>query len=83
MKPDFRSAQSRIFKKLGLGLSYCLSLASVLAISAEAMAQPLPGRIATPLTVDDLVQSQTAQSQTAQSQTIQSQTAQSQTTKLK
>ena len=66
MKPDFRSAQSRIFKRLGLGLSYCLSLASVLTISAEA--------IAIPLTVDELAQSQSVQSQSIQSQQAQSST---------
>lgn len=43
-------------------LSSCLSLASILAISAEAMAQPLPGRIATPVSVDEIAQ--TAQSPT-------------------
>ncbi|MEM6451875.1 MAG: right-handed parallel beta-helix repeat-containing protein [Cyanobacteria bacterium P01_D01_bin.105] len=34
--------QSRLLKGLGSGLSYCLSLASVLAISAEAIASPVP-----------------------------------------
>jgi hypothetical protein len=52
-----------------LGLSYCLSLASILAISAEAMAQPLSGRIATPASVDEIAQTQTDQAQTAQSPT--------------
>ncbi|NER84098.1 MAG: hypothetical protein F6K42_32070, partial [Leptolyngbya sp. SIO1D8] len=50
-------------------LSYCLSLASVLAISAEAMAQPLPGRIASPVSVDAIAQTQTDQAPTAQSPT--------------
>ncbi|MGD1853689.1 MAG: right-handed parallel beta-helix repeat-containing protein, partial [Leptolyngbyaceae cyanobacterium] len=42
-------------------LSYCLSLASVLAISAEA--------IATPVSVDEIAQTQTDQAQSAQSPT--------------
>ncbi|MFK8184652.1 MAG: beta strand repeat-containing protein [Phormidesmis sp.] len=61
MKPDLRSAQSRMLKRLGLGLSYCLSLASVLAISAEAIAVPVS---------PEAIQKQTAQEtaqQTAQS----------------
>ncbi|ESA37417.1 parallel beta-helix repeat (two copies) [Leptolyngbya sp. Heron Island J] len=42
-------------------LSYCLSLASILAISAEA--------IATPVSIDEIAQTQTDQAQTAQSPT--------------
>ncbi|EKU98948.1 hypothetical protein Lepto7375DRAFT_8283 [Leptolyngbya sp. PCC 7375] len=56
-------------KGVKLCLSSCLSLASILAISAEAMAQPLPGRIATPVSVDEIAQIQTGQAQTAQSPT--------------
>ncbi|WP_163668284.1 right-handed parallel beta-helix repeat-containing protein [Adonisia turfae] len=56
-------------KGVKLCLSSCLSLASILAISAEAMAQPLPGRIATPVSIDEIAQTQTSQAQTAQSTT--------------
>ncbi|MEM8611148.1 MAG: right-handed parallel beta-helix repeat-containing protein [Cyanobacteria bacterium P01_H01_bin.105] len=71
------SRLSKCFQKLRitgnkgfkLCLSSCLSLASILAISAEAMAQPLPGRIATPGSVDEIAQTQTDQAQTAQSST--------------
>ncbi len=59
--------KSRILKRLGAGLSYCLSLASVLAISAES--------IATPVSLDAIAQHQTVQKQTVQKQTVQ--TAQS------
>ncbi|MEL7495797.1 MAG: right-handed parallel beta-helix repeat-containing protein [Cyanobacteria bacterium J06554_11] len=52
-----------------LCLSFCLSLSSVLAISAEAMAQPLPGRIAIPVSVDEIAQTQADQAQIAQSPT--------------
>ncbi len=63
-----RFQQLRITGKTGakLCLSYCLSLASILAISVEAMAQPLPGRIATPVSVDEIAQTQTDRAQTAQ-----------------
>ena len=71
MKPNFSHTQLRIRKRLGLCLSYCLSLASVLAISAEAIAMPVSPN-ATHLQ-NDLAHTQ---SQTAQSQTTQSQTAQ-------
>ncbi|MBE7380616.1 MAG: right-handed parallel beta-helix repeat-containing protein [Leptolyngbya sp. SIO1E4] len=72
-----RSRLSKRFQKLQVFgntgvtrcLSYCLSLASVLAISAEAMAQPLPGRIAIPGAADEIAQTQTDQAQTAQSPT--------------
>ncbi|MEM1241405.1 MAG: right-handed parallel beta-helix repeat-containing protein [Cyanobacteria bacterium P01_H01_bin.26] len=50
-----------------LCLSFCLSLASIVAISAEAMAQPLPGRIAIP--ADEIAQTQPDRAQTAQSPT--------------
>jgi hypothetical protein len=58
-------------------LSYCLSLASVVAVSAEAMAQPLPGRIAIPASADEVLLPSglaTAQAQTDQAQTAQSPT---------
>ena len=72
MKTNSRHAQSqllksRILKRLGVGLSYCLSLASVLAISAEA--------IATPVSLDAITQHQSVQKQAIQKQTVQ--TAQS------
>ncbi|NEQ51479.1 MAG: hypothetical protein F6K11_15275, partial [Leptolyngbya sp. SIO3F4] len=50
-----------------LCLSYCLSLASVLAISAEAIAQPLPVESTVPLSADEIAQTQTDAAQTAQS----------------
>lgn len=50
MKTNFCLTHSRIQKQLRLGLSYCLSLVSVLAISAEVMATPLPEKVA--LSVD-------------------------------
>ena len=52
-----------------LGLSYCLSLASILAISSEAMAQPLSEGIAAPVSVDEIAQAQSEQAQIAQSPT--------------
>ncbi|MGD1940567.1 MAG: hypothetical protein ACFB0G_04595, partial [Leptolyngbyaceae cyanobacterium] len=72
-----RSRLSKRFQKLrttgntGIKrcLSYCLSLASVLAISAEAMAQPLPESIASPVAADEIAPTQTDQAQTAQSST--------------
>ena len=66
-----RIQKLRITRNTGVKrcLSYCLSLASVLAISAEAMAQPLPGRIAIPVSADENAQTQTDQAQTAQSPT--------------
>lgn len=53
MKTHFCLAQSRLQKQLRLGLSYCLSLASVFAISAEA--------IAVPVASNDIEQNHTAQ----------------------
>jgi hypothetical protein len=58
-------------------LSYCLSLASVVAVSAEAMAQPLPESIAMPTSADEVLppsglatpQAQTEPAPTAQSPT--------------
>ncbi|MBE9137931.1 hypothetical protein IQ254_12130 [Nodosilinea sp. LEGE 07088] len=50
-------------------LSYCLSLASVLAISAEAIAQPLPGGSVIPVSADEMAQTQAEPAQTAQSST--------------
>ncbi|MGD1927873.1 MAG: inverse autotransporter beta domain-containing protein [Leptolyngbyaceae cyanobacterium] len=85
--PDVRdrSRLSKRFQKLrttgntGIKrcLSYCLSLASILAISAEAVAQPLPESIASPVAADEILlpsglanaQTQTDQAQTAQSPT--------------
>ncbi|MEO1349188.1 MAG: right-handed parallel beta-helix repeat-containing protein [Cyanobacteria bacterium J06635_15] len=69
-----RSRLSKRFQKLRtIGntgvkrcLSYCLSLASVLAISAEA--------IATPVAADQIVQTQSDQAQSDQAQTAQSPT---------
>jgi len=78
VKTNFSFAQSRFLKQMKLGLSYCLSLASILAISAEAIAQPLPRGIVSPVSVD-VLQEQVAQSETAQSETAQSKTAQSET----
>ncbi len=82
MKTNSRRTQSqilksRILKRLGSGLSYCLSLASILAISAEA--------IATSVSLDEITQHQTVQNHTVLTQATQKQTAkktaaQSQTT---
>lgn len=77
MKTNFRPAQSRILKRLKLGLSYCLSLASVLAISAEAMAQPLPQSGLTN------ARTQTGQTQTAQAQTPESNSAETDSAALR
>ncbi|MFK8184653.1 MAG: right-handed parallel beta-helix repeat-containing protein [Phormidesmis sp.] len=63
-----RHARSPIVKRLKLGLSYCLSLASVLAISAEA--------IAVPVSAEAIAQEQTAQA-TQTAETNETQTAQS------
>lgn len=63
MKAHFYLAQSRLQKRLRLGLGYCLSLASVLAISAEVIAMP----VATEATD----QTQPAQTQNDQTQAAQ------------
>ena len=46
MKTHFSSVQLRLLKRLKLGLSYCLSVASILAISSEAIARPDPAETA-------------------------------------
>jgi len=66
MKTHFCLAHSRLQKQLRLGLSYCLSLASVLAISAEALAMPVAPDATAPETT---AQHQIDQTQVAQSST--------------
>ncbi|MEM6597944.1 MAG: hypothetical protein AAF635_07215 [Cyanobacteria bacterium P01_C01_bin.69] len=72
MKTNFSFAHSRIQQQLRLGLSYCLSLASVLAISTEA--------IALPATPNDIEQSYSAQSPAMQQELAQSSTAETSST---
>ncbi|MEO1394911.1 MAG: right-handed parallel beta-helix repeat-containing protein [Cyanobacteria bacterium J06634_5] len=69
MKTRFCQTQSRIQKHLKLGLSYCLSLASVLAISAEAMAMPIAPDASLLEGDAAIAQNQTDQTQVAQSTT--------------
>ena len=64
MNNNFHHTQSRIRKQLKLGLSYCLSLISVLALSTEAMAIPI--------SPDEITKQQLTQTQTAQTPTIES-----------
>ncbi|MEL6490467.1 MAG: right-handed parallel beta-helix repeat-containing protein [Cyanobacteria bacterium J06621_3] len=62
MKNTLDFAQSRIRRQLKLGLSYCLSLIGILAISAEAMAMP----VASSVNPDESSQRQTTAAQTVQ-----------------
>ncbi|MEL6352190.1 MAG: right-handed parallel beta-helix repeat-containing protein [Cyanobacteria bacterium J06627_28] len=76
MNNNSRHIQSRIRKQLKLGLSYCLSLVSVLALSTEAMAVPVAPE---EITKQQLTQTQAAPVQTAPAQTDPIQTAQAST----